>query len=77
MKKILYFVDGLAPTPEDVKKAGKIEGVVLYRNTQTFDPSDFLEACDAVAGNPPQAYIDKYDFVNPGVKKKAVEKGED
>lgn len=60
MKKTLYFIDGFAPTPEEIKKASKLEAPVEFRNLQLFDPEAPLEKCSAVAGKSPQPYVDKF-----------------
>lgn len=70
MKKILFFVNGFAPTGEDMKAASKIEGQVLFRNVQLFDESQPLEKCDGVAGVAPAPYIDKFKPKEPKFEKK-------
>lgn len=74
MKKILYFVDGNAPSPEDIQNAASIEGDVLYRNAQIFSEESLLEECDGVAGNVPEPYLKKFPLVKPKFKKAPVEK---
>lgn len=61
MKKILYFVNGFAPSKADLKAAKKIDGEVLYRNVQLFDESAPLEACDGVAGVAPAVYVEAFN----------------
>lgn len=73
MKKILFFVNGFAPSGEDLKEAAKVEGQVLYRNVQLFDDKQPLEKCDGVAGCAPSQYLEKFKTIKP---QKFVEKKE-
>lgn len=60
MKRILFFVDGFAPTGEDMKQAAKLNAQVLFRNVQLFNESEPLEDCDGVAGLVPTLYAEKF-----------------
>lgn len=71
MKKILFFVNGFAPTGEDMKEAAKIDGQVLFRNVELFDETAPIESCDGVAGAAPSIYVEKF---NPKPKKEFVKK---
>jgi hypothetical protein len=73
MKKILFFVNGFAPTGEDMKDAAKIEGQVLFRNVQLFDENEPLEKCDGVMGLVPEPYAEKYKVKQPKFEKKESE----
>ena len=71
MKKILFFVNGFAPTGEDMKQAAKIDGQVLFRNVELFDEHAPIETCDGVAGAAPAVYVDKF---NPKPRKEVEKK---
>jgi hypothetical protein len=60
-EKILYFVKGGAPTPEQKTEAAKIGAV--FRSTVVTE-GDFIESCDAVYGDVPRAYR-KYPVFAP------------
>ena len=57
--KILYFVDGVSPTPEDFEAASKMQAQVVFRNARAVPPEGALEECDGVAGHVPAPYADK------------------
>lgn len=57
--KILFFVDGVAPTPEDYEAASKLTAQVSFRNAQAVPAEGSLEDCDGVAGCVPAPYADK------------------
>ena len=54
--KILYFVDGVAPTPEDYEAASKLTAQVVFRNARAVPPEGALEECNGVAGCIPGPY---------------------
>lgn len=54
--KILFFVDGFAPTPDDIKAAGAINGQVCFRNARAITAEGSIEECDGVAGKVPPTY---------------------
>ena len=54
--KILFFVDGVAPTPEDYEAASKLTAQVVFRNARAVPPEGALEECDGVAGCIPGPY---------------------
>lgn len=54
--KILFFVDGMAPSPEDMANAAEITGQVCFRNARAVPAEGSLEACDGVAGHVPAPY---------------------
>lgn len=56
LPKILFFVTGMAPTPEDIANAGEIKAHVCYRNALAVPAEGALEACDGVAGAVPAPY---------------------
>lgn len=72
--KILYFVDGNAPTPEDFAAAAELNAQVMFRNARAV-PSEphSLEICDGVAGKVPKLYADAYPEAGEAIKKKAAE----
>ena len=56
--KILYFVDGVSPTPEDFEAASKMQAQVVFRNARAVPPEGALEECDGVAGHVPAPYAE-------------------
>ena len=56
--KILYFVDGVSPTPEDFEAASKMQAQVVFRNARAVPPEGALEECDGVAGHIPTPYAE-------------------
>lgn len=72
--KVLYFVDGNAPTPEDFAAAAELNAQVMFRNARAV-PSEphSLEICDGVAGKVPKLYADAYPEAGEAIKKKAAE----
>lgn len=54
--KILFFVDGMAPTAVDVEAASEINAHVVFRNARAVPADGSLEACDGVAGKVPAPY---------------------
>lgn len=72
--RILFFVNGPAPTPKDFAEASAIAGNVVFRNAQavTDDPQS-LEICDGVAGCVPMLYAEKFPDAETAVAKVAEE----
>lgn len=72
--KILYFVDGPAPTPEDFVARSELNADVVFRNARAV-PSEphSLEMCDGVAGAVPLIYSEKYPDAAKVIKKKNAE----
>ena len=56
LPKVLYFVDGVAPTADDIKDASAIAAHVVYRNARAVASEGALEDCDGVAGKVPPQY---------------------
>ena len=56
--KILFFVDGVAPTPEDYEAASKMTAQVVFRNARAVPSEGVLEECDGVAGCIPGPYAE-------------------
>lgn len=72
--KILYFVDGHAPTPDDFTAAAELTATVVFRNARAV-PSEphSLEICDGVAGKVPEIYAKKFPTAEEAIKAKAAE----
>ena len=60
--KILYFVRGGVPTAEQKAEAA---GMGAFIRNANVTASDFVEHCDAVAGDVPEAYA-KFSRAVPG-----------
>jgi len=57
--KILFFVKGVSPTPEDFEEASKLQAQVVFRNAHAVPAEGTLEECDGVAGHVPAPYAEK------------------
>lgn len=72
--KILYFVNGPAPSPEDFQAAGALNATVVFRNACAVSGGETcLEICDGVAGQVPLVYAEKYPKAEDAISKKAEE----
>ncbi len=56
MSKILYFTHDFS----DTNRAYAQQHGLTMRNSAAWHESDFIEPCDAVCGDAPEAYTDKY-----------------
>ena len=56
--KILFFVQGVSPTPEDFEEASKLKAQVVFRNASAVPAEGALEECDGVAGHVPAPYAE-------------------
>ena len=70
--KILFFVDGVAPTPEDYEAASKLTAQVVFRNARAVPPEGALEECDGVAGKVPPTYAEAYPEADEAIKAHAA-----
>ena len=70
--KILYFVDGVSPTPEDFETASKMQAQVVFRNARAVPPEGALEECDGVAGKVPPTYAEAYPEADEAIKAHAA-----
>lgn len=68
-KKVLYFVDGFAPSRAELQAASQINAPVEFRNVQIIDASTPLEKCDGVAGKVPSAYAEAFPVLDAPAKK--------
>lgn len=59
-KKILVFIAGSIPTEAELAFAEK-HNTSMFRNATVGEPDACLEACDAVAGCVPEAYLKRYE----------------
>jgi len=56
LPRILYFINGIAPSEKDLAEAEKIQGVVSFRNAKHVSEDSGVETCDGVAGAAPASY---------------------
>ena len=70
--KILFFVDGVAPTPEDYEAASKLTAQVVFRNARAVPSEGALEECDGVAGKVPPTYAEAYPEADEAIKAHAA-----
>ena len=70
--KILFFVDGVAPTPEDYEAASKLTAQVVFRNARAVPSEGALEECDGVAGKVPPTYAETYPEADEAIKAHAA-----
>ncbi len=68
--KILYFVDGPHPTPDDIKASVAMKANVVFRNARAVPSEGALEECDGVAGKVPKRYADKYPDAESAIEKR-------
>lgn len=65
---ILYFTSDLS---EENQAFAKENGLII-RDVSAYREGDFIEQCDAVFGDVPKAYLDKYQMHE--IKQKTTEK---
>lgn len=66
--KILYFVNGHAPTIEEYEEAMTLGANVVFRNARKIVPGAPLENCDAVAGAIPDDYAEAFETATADFK---------
>ena len=66
--KILFFVQGVSPTPEDFEEASKLKAQVVFRNARAVPAEGALEECDGVAGKVPPTYAEAYPEADEAIK---------
>lgn len=72
--KILYFVNGHAPKPEDFQAAAEMAATVHFRNAKAVPNEEHsLEICDGVAGHVPPIYAKRYPKAEDAISKKKDE----
>lgn len=72
--KILYFIEGAAPTAEDFEAAQAIGGNVVFRNALAVpNEPHSLEICDGVAGVVPPIYAEAFPDADEAVAQRAEE----
>ncbi|UYE91990.1 hypothetical protein KJBENDCP_00020 [Klebsiella phage vB_KmiS-Kmi2C] len=73
--KILFFVDGPAPSNKDFEAAENMKAHVVFRNARAVSDAESLEQCDGVAGMIPEIYKNKpsAEEAIKGFKKKVEE----
>jgi len=67
--KILFFVDGFAPTSQDMLEASEMKANVMFRNAQVVPAEGSLEQCDGVAGCVPPSYAAKFPKADEAIEK--------
>lgn len=72
--RILFFVDGMAPTPADIKAASAINAQVMFRNARAVPADGCLEDCDGVAGDHvPPRYVEAFPSAELAIQARAEE----
>ncbi|QBZ71725.1 hypothetical protein [Pseudomonas phage KP1] len=72
--RILYFVNGPAPSPEDYQAASDLNANVVFRNALAVPGEPHcLEMCDGVAGEVPPLYSEAYPDAEEAIAKKSEE----
>lgn len=66
--KILYFIDGPAPTSEQIMEAASVPAKVVFRNARAVSPDSSLELCDGVMGAVPKTYAKAYPDARTAVE---------
>lgn len=72
--KILYFIDGPAPSAANFMEAAELSANVVFRNARAV-PSEAhsLEICDGVAGKVPPIYANRFPPAAEAIAKKKAE----
>jgi hypothetical protein len=60
-KKVLFFVQGSMPTPEDFESAKAFGPGVVFRNASLIDPTGPIEQADECAGAVPDNYTKAFN----------------
>lgn len=72
--RILFFVDGPAPSADDFAEAEALSANVVFRNARAVsDDPQSLEICDGVAGQVPRLYAEKYPDAEEAISAFAAE----
>lgn len=69
--QILFFVDGMTPTNEDIIAASGMNAHVMFRNARAVPAEGCLEVCDGVAGKVPPRYAAKYPTAEAAIEARA------
>lgn len=69
--KILFFVNGFCPSPEQFEAAQKLAAQVCFRNALAVSADDALELCDGVTGEVPEVYAVKYPTAEKAIEARA------
>lgn len=69
LPRILYFINNVNPTDDEVEAAAKIRGNVSFRNARNIPEDGALEACDGVAGEVPTRYAKKFEHFEQAIAK--------
>lgn len=69
--KILFFINGSSPTPDNDLAAMELDGTICFRNGQFAGlPDQCIEDCDGVAGDYiPKAYAKRFPIAEEVVAK--------
>lgn len=74
LAKILYFVEGPAPTAEQLTEALEMNATVMFRNALAVPAEQHsLEICDGVAGIVPPLYAAAFHSAEDAIASKASE----
>lgn len=74
LARILYFVEGPAPTARQLDEAFSMNATVVFRNALAVPAeAHSLELCDGVAGVVPQLYADTFPTAEVAIAAKVGE----
>lgn len=62
--RILYFISGMVPTPEQTEEADSFGPGVAFRNAGLIHPDAPIEEADGVAGDVPESYKEALPHVD-------------
>jgi hypothetical protein len=72
--KILFFVDGMHPSADEVVQAEMTTGQVCFRNARAVPAEGALEACDGVMGSVvPKRYAEAYPSAAEALAKRKTQ----
>lgn len=72
--RILFFINGCAPTDEERLQAEKLQANVVFRNARAVPAeAHSLEVCDGVAGKVPTLYAEAFPPAEEAISTRAEE----
>jgi hypothetical protein len=71
--QVLFFVDGTAPTHDDIVAASQLNAHVMFRNARAVPAEGSLEKCDGVAGHVPPRYAATFPTAEAAIAARAAE----
>jgi hypothetical protein len=70
--RILFFIDGVSPSKEDLIQSRALDAQICFRNARMVPTDGALETCDGVAGAVPARYKKQYPPAELAIEMKAA-----